>query len=279
MPEGPTAPRPRSVLVCHVESRLNREAVARWLASFTDLAGVVVIEEKGTRTGNRIKHEVKRIGWWRFLDVIAFRLYYQVFLGSHDARWLTEAIDAVERRFPPVPSTTRILTTADPNSEAVRAFLQELAPDLMVVRCKRMLKESIFSVPKVGAFVLHPGVCPEYRNAHGAFWALAEDDLDNVGLTLLKIDKGVDTGPVYGYYYCALDEVNESHIVLMTRLVLDNFDAIRDRLLDIVAGRATRIDTTGRRSAVWGQPWLTKYLACKRRARRRRHADAVARVS
>ena len=221
---------------------------------------------------------MKRIGWWRFLDVIAFRIYYQLFLGARDTQWLKTQLDAVERRFPPIPVSTRILTTSDPNTDAVRAFLQELAPDLMVVRCKRMLKEPIFTVPRVGTFVLHPGVCPEYRNAHGAFWALAEDDLENVGLTLLKIDKGVDTGPVYGYYHCSLDEINESHIVLMTRLVLDNFDAIRDRLLEIVAGTATRIDTSGRRSAVWGQPWLSKYLGWKRRARGRRHADVVARI-
>ena len=74
----------------------------------------------------------------------------------------------------------------------------------MVARCKRILKERIFAVPRPGTYVLHPGICPEYRNAHGAFWALARRDLDKVGLTLLRIDKGVDTGPVYGYFTLSL---------------------------------------------------------------------------
>jgi hypothetical protein len=87
-------------------------------------------------------------------------------------------------------------------------------------------------------------------------------------MTLLRIDKGVDTGPVYGYFSYKFDEQRESHIVVMTRVVLDNLDAIRDTLLDVLAGRAQPIDTTGRRSAVWGQPWLSRYLRWKRDARK-----------
>jgi len=36
---------------------------------------------------------------------------------------------------------------------------------------------------------MHPGICPEYRNSHGCFWALANDDPERVGVTLLQIDK------------------------------------------------------------------------------------------
>ena len=45
--------RPRAVLMCHAESRLNREGMARWLASFTDLVGMVVIDERGQHTKDR----------------------------------------------------------------------------------------------------------------------------------------------------------------------------------------------------------------------------------
>lgn len=282
MSDSPIAPsaRPRTVLVCHAESRLNREAVARWLASFSDLVGLVVIEEKGRRTGTRIRRELGRIGYVRFLDVIAFRVFYAVGLAKRDGRWLSRELDRVARRFPELPPSVKVFRTSDPNTAEVRHFLEEVRPDVMVARCKRLLKEEIFRLPTTGTFVLHPGVCPEYRNAHGAFWALAEGDLDRVGLTLLKIDRGVDTGPVYGYYFYDYDEVTESHIVVMSRLLLENFDAIRDRLLEIWRGEARPIDTSGRRSAVWGQPWLTRYLRWKRDARRRRkHAGVVARIS
>jgi hypothetical protein len=268
--------RPRAVLMCHVESRLNREGVARWLASFTDLVGMVVIDERGSHTRTRVRKEVERIGWLRFLDVLAFRAYYGLFLNGRDSAWVTRTLDDLGTRHPAVPATCEQLVTHDPNGPDVQAFLERLQPDFMVARCKRILKERIFAVPRAGTYVLHPGICPEYRNAHGCFWALAKRDLDKVGLTLLRIDKGVDTGPVYGYFSYPFDEVAESHIVVMTRVVTDNLDAIRDRLLDAVAGRATPIDTRGRPSGVWGQPWLTAYLRWKRAARKKRNARAVA---
>jgi hypothetical protein len=268
--------RPRAVLFCHAESRLNREAVARWLASFTELAGVVLIEETHTHLRQRVAREVKRVGVLRFLDVLVCRLYYRAFVAAADTAWLDRRLQ--ELPYPPLPPSVEFLSTADPNSEEVESFLRRLEPDLAIARCKRILRERIFSIPRCGTFVLHPGVCPEYRNAHGAFWALVQRDLANVGLTLLKIDRGVDTGPVYGYFTYDFDEAAESHIVIMARLALDNLDGIRDRLLGVLKGDVLPIDTTNRMSRVWGQPWFTAYLKWKASARRK-HARAVARVS
>ena len=98
---------------------------------------------------------------------------------------------------------------------------------------------------------------------------MANGDLDRVGMTLLRIDKGVDTGPPFGYYRYPFDELRESHIVVQSRVVLENLDALREKLLDIFHGNAVVIDTSGRKSGVWGQPWLTKYLHWKSDAKRR----------
>ena len=84
-------------------------------------------------------------------------------------------------------------------------------------------------------------------------------DRDRIGMTLLRIDRGVDTGPAFGHFFVAPDPA-ESHIVIQHRAVLDHLDAVRARLLDVAAGRAQRIDTSHRESAEWGQPWLSAYL-------------------
>jgi hypothetical protein len=56
--------------------------------------------------------------------------------------------------------------------------------------------------------------------------------------------------------------------VTQHRSVVDHLDDIRDKLLEISAGSASRIDTSGRPSETWGQPWLTA-LWNKRRVERR----------
>ncbi len=260
--------RPRTVLICHHDAPIDGEGLARWLAAETNLVGIVRITEPSDMVTKRAKREIKRIGALRFLDVVAFRLYYRLRLATADHDWEAEEVARLARRYPQAPPAP-IHETATPNSPETRAFLERVAPDIMLARCKFLLKKEIFTIPRRGTVVLHPGICPEYRNAHGCFWALANDDLGKVGVTLLQVDAGVDTGPVYGYFGCAYDDLRESHARIQMRCVTENLDQIADMFRQIDAGTAVRLDTHGRPSAVWGQPWLTRYLRWKRQARRR----------
>lgn len=258
----------KTLLICHEGATLDEKAMPRWLASFSDLTGVVVIRENRQRVWKRIRREIKRTGGLRFLDVLAMRLYYQCFMARRDRVWEQRRADQICSAYPekgPVP----LLYTHSPNSPEAEAFIRGAAPDVMIARCKTLLKKQIFSIPAAGTFVLHPGVCPEYRNAHGCFWALAQDDLKKVGMTLLRIDEGVDTGPIFGYFSYDFDPVSESHAVIQHRVTYDNLDAIRDKLIQISQGCAERLDVAGRNSATWGQPWFSAWVRLKRRARRR----------
>jgi hypothetical protein len=248
----------RTLMICHEDAALDREGLVRWLGSFSTVAGVLVIREPQTRRRKRIAREVKRVGLWRFADVLAFRAWYRVAHAAADRRWETQQLDALRSRFHESPPA-RECVVSSPNGADAAAFIRACAPDLVIARCKTLLREQIFTIPSLGTYVMHPGICPEYRNAHGCFWARAAGDADNVGMTLLRIDRGVDTGPVFGYFRVTC-EPTESHVVTQHRVVLDHLDAIRDRLAVIASGTAKAIETTGRHSATWGQPWLSAYI-------------------
>jgi len=254
----------RTLLICHEDATLDREGLVRWLGSWSTVAGVLVVRESRTRLRRRIAREVKRVGPWRFLDVLAFRVWYRLTRAKADHAWEVRNLEDLRRRFPGSADAPSLLV-ASPNAPDAEAFIRACAPELTIARCKTLLKESIFSIPPLGTFVLHPGICPEYRNAHGCFWARARGDGANVGVTLLRIDRGVDTGPVFGYFPVTAD-ADESHVVTQHRGVLDHLDGIRDRLLAIAKGTASPIDTTGRQSATWGQPWFSAYLRMRRRS-------------
>jgi methionyl-tRNA formyltransferase len=165
-------------------------------------------------------------------------------------------------RVPHRPDAPELITQS-PNGPDAEAFIRDACPDLVVARCKTLLKESVFTVPRLGTYVMHPGICPDYRNAHGCFWAMATGDRGNVGMTLLRIDRGVDTGPVFGHFRVEADP-GESHVVTEHRVALEHLDEVRAVLLGIEAGRAQIIDTKGRPSATWGQPWLSAYIRMRR---------------
>jgi hypothetical protein len=255
----------RTVLMCHADDAFDRQGLAAWLASFSDLAGLVLIEETGVQKRARIRREFQRVGPLRFLDVLAMRLYYRFRLAAADSAWTEASLAGLRSRFGDVTGVPE-LRVSNGNAPEVAAFLASCKPDIMIARSKQLLSKRIYRIPRQGCLVMHPGICPEYRNAHGCFWALAERDLDRVGLTLLRIDAGVDTGPVYGYFTYAFDEASESHVRVQYRMVLENLDALAQRIKDIGAGHAKPLDVTGRASGVWGQPWLSRYLRWKRAA-------------
>lgn len=255
----------KTVLIYHENDSIDRDVTARWLASFSDLAGVVVLRENSKRMKTRVRREIKRVGYLRFLDVLAFRLYYKFFLAAADEKWRAAEVKRFKEIYPKLKIVPTLLTHS-PNSPEAEKFLQDARADIIVARCKTLLKKNIFTRAKTATVVFHPGVCPEYRNAHGCFWALARSDYDKVGMTLLQIDEGVDTGPTFGYYSYDYDARRETHIVIQTRVVTENLSKLAAKLEEIHAGAAQKLNVEGRQSNVWGQPWLTEYLKIKRRA-------------
>lgn len=257
----------KTLLICHEGAVLDEKGLSGWLASFTDLVGIVILREKGGRKFKRIRKEIERSGFLRFLDVSAFRVYYKLFLSREDKRWEQAKLKELEERYP-IPKDIPVMITHSPNSQESQQFIRAKSPDVIIARCKVILNKKIFSIAKTGTFVMHPGICPEYRNAHGCFWALVCGDFEKVGMTLLKIDEGVDTGPTYGYYSYNYDSLNETHIRIQSRVVLDNLGELAGKLKEIHEGKAIPVEVTGRESQVWGHPWMTKYLSWKQRAKR-----------
>ena len=271
---------PAAILICHQHDRLDSEGLASWLAATMRLAGIVEIRGDRARLLRVARRELRRNGIARFLDVLAFRAYARLRLARADAEWTEAELERLRRRYPVDLQAIPRCVVNDPNDDAARAFIAERQPDLIVARCKFILKPEVFNLARAGTFALHPGICPEYRNAHGCFWALVNRDLDRVGMTLLRIDRGVDTGPALLQAACRFDEVRESHYVIQQRVVFENLEQIGQTLLAAGRGHAPEpIDCRGRASGVWGQPRLTSYLRWKRAARRDRRNARVPAVS
>ena len=170
----------KTLLICHEGAPLDEDGMARWLASFSEPVGVIVLREKGRRKFKRIRREIERVGVLRFLDVTAFRLYYRIFLAQNDERWENEKLSELRGTYPKTDAP--VLMTYSPNSKEAEEFIKAQNPDVVIARCKVILNKRIFSLAKVGTFVMHPGICPEYRNAHGCFWALVRGDFEKVGI-------------------------------------------------------------------------------------------------
>jgi len=140
----------KTLLICHEGALLVQEGLSRWLGSFSEVAGIVVIREKSRAFKNRVKREIKRVGWLRFIDVAAFRLYYRFFLFAKDEQWERETLRALYDKYPLLPVSTPVFFTHSPNTKATEEFITAAAPDMAIACCKVILKEQIFSIPVLG---------------------------------------------------------------------------------------------------------------------------------
>ena len=84
----------------------------------------------------------------------------------------------------------------DEKIEFIR-FLYSWSPDVgLVAGFSSIISEEIFSIPKLGMFNQHAGRLPEYRGGSPINWQIINDE-PLLGATLIKIDSGIDTGPIF----------------------------------------------------------------------------------
>ncbi|MBW2116712.1 MAG: methionyl-tRNA formyltransferase [Deltaproteobacteria bacterium] len=74
--------------------------------------------------------------------------------------------------------------------------IRSLEPDLLiVVAFGRILKNKLLTIPRWGALNIHASLLPKYRGAAPIHWAILNNET-KTGLTAMRMDEGLDTGPV-----------------------------------------------------------------------------------
>ncbi len=78
----------------------------------------------------------------------------------------------------------------------VREAYLDLLPDLVILAfVTDIIPEALLDIPPLGTICYHPSLLPRHRGASGINWAVIQGDV-RTGLTILWVDKGIDTGPI-----------------------------------------------------------------------------------
>ena len=115
-----------------------------------------------------------------------------------------------------------LLQPARARDEKFIAELRGLKPDLIVVIAYgQILPQAILDVPPLGCLNVHTSLLPKYRGAAPIQWAIADGEAET-GVTVMKMDAGLDTGPILS--------VRRTPI-----LPADNSQTLHDRLAQLGA--------------------------------------------
>lgn len=89
-----------------------------------------------------------------------------------------------------------VLQPASLKSDAARAPLVELEPDLIVTAAYGLLlPQAVLDLPGHGCWNLHASLLPRWRGASPINQAILAGDAET-GMTLMQMDAGLDTGPI-----------------------------------------------------------------------------------
>ncbi|RLB11024.1 MAG: methionyl-tRNA formyltransferase, partial [Deltaproteobacteria bacterium] len=78
----------------------------------------------------------------------------------------------------------------------VHEAFQELKPELVILAfVTDIVPERLLEIPVIGTICYHPSLLPRHRGASSINWAIIQGE-KKTGLTILWVDKGVDTGPI-----------------------------------------------------------------------------------
>jgi methionyl-tRNA formyltransferase len=116
--------------------------------------------------------------------------------------------------------------------------LRELNPDLMVVVAYgQILPQAILDLPKFGCINVHTSLLPKYRGAAPIQRAIADGEAET-GVTIMKMDSGLDTGPVLSMGRTPILPADDSQI-LHDRLAQLGAGLLVETIPGFIAGKIT----------------------------------------
>jgi methionyl-tRNA formyltransferase len=129
-----------------------------------------------------------------------------------------------------------VLQPLKAREEIFASQLRELKPDLMVVVAYgQILPQRLLDLPRYGCLNVHTSLLPKYRGAAPIQWAMADGEPET-GVTIMKMDAGLDTGPVLATRRTPILPTDDAQ-TLHDRLAQLGAELLAETIPDYVAGR------------------------------------------
>jgi len=247
------------------------------MASQFPVDAFVQVQERRAPVPTYFWRRLKRFGAAKVADEVLWRLAYRCSEQEQDQRQVSQLVGELRPTIPATYQRPPVHSLESINSEAGERLLRELKPDVCVIMLNVMLKKRIFSIPPLGMLIFHPGLAPEYRGVHCGLWAVANNDVGRLGWSLLRIDEGVDTGPILAQGTAkSIDPSRENYQVMQHRAQLDGMPDVVATLERLARGESPLVSTAGRVSRNYTHPGFSDYLRYRRMLRQYRKPAGAA---
>ena len=216
-----------------------------------------VIRETAVPMKTILKNRAKRIGYFKVAGQIAFGLLVLPILRSFSKNRKKEVIQKLGLDNSEI-SSSKLVDVSSVNSAESIALLQKLNPDVVVVNGCRIVSQKVLTSVNSVFINTHEGITPRYRGIHGAYWALANNDLDNCGVTVHLVDKGVDTGGIL--YQAVVKPEKKDNFTTYPFYQTAAGIPLMKKAIEDVASNSIKTRESKLESQIWYHPTLGQYI-------------------
>jgi methionyl-tRNA formyltransferase len=211
-----------------------------------------------------LRRRLSRHGLARVVNELLFQVYYRLFLQSADNRLRTLLQLNAPGAREALAGKVEVFDVDSINSPESQALLTRLAPDLVVMASRELIRPDILKLATIGFVGCHPGILPDFRGAYASFWAMHQGQLDKIGLSVYLATAGIDTGPLVAERVIPPRFGVRHFKVESERLILEGTRELLDAIEQAERGTLktyTKPDTPGPLYSLVG---LTDYLRAAR---------------
>ncbi|MCL1944700.1 MAG: methionyl-tRNA formyltransferase [Firmicutes bacterium] len=116
------------------------------------------------------------------------------------------------------------------SDEGVQA-IKDLQPDLIITAAfGQLLTQQILDIPTIGVYNVHASLLPKYRGGCPIHWCIIDGNTDT-GISIMRTEKGLDTGPVILQIPCKIDK-DQTYDDVYTHLSFIGASALQEFLFN-----------------------------------------------
>jgi folate-dependent phosphoribosylglycinamide formyltransferase PurN len=237
------------VVLLVVDNALCRIAAHSLAVRFPDLT--IMVEQHVPRL-SLVRSRIRRFGLLYAAGQLAFIAFSRC-LRRAAAKRIAEII-AASGLEPQWPNGAELIEVTSVNSPEAVARLQQLAPKVVLVVGTRIISRKVLSSVPAPFINYHDGITPKYRGIHGGYWANAQGDLANFGVTVHLVDPGIDTGEVL--YQARLKPSGQDNYATFSYLQIAAAVPLLERAAqDAIAGALTPLQVGKRPKKALHHSW------------------------
>ncbi|MFC5269352.1 formyl transferase [Adhaeribacter terreus] len=226
------------------------------LAKDFNIARVII--EDGVDTKSFLKRRVKNLGYNKVLGQILFKVLVDKPLSVISKGRVKAILQHAGLVNTPIPEDI-ILRVNSVNEEATIEALINLEPDVVVVNGTRIISKAVLNSINAKFINMHAGITPLYRGVHGGYWALAEGDLKNCGVTVHFVDSGIDTGTIL-YQTCITPEKDDNFTTYPVLQLAAGIPFLKKAINDVLKDQVKLITPPEGKSGLWYHPTFSSYI-------------------